>query len=80
MNADREHHDDMYVGVEFEFEKCPALSLFWISGVFVIEFPSAPPSLDHSDQCFPPSELAGILCLNSLVVHHLRVIQLISLQ
>ena len=33
-----------------------------------------PPSLDHSDQCFPPSELAEILCLNSLVVHHLRVI------
>ena len=28
MHADREHHHDMYVAVEFEFEKCPALSLF----------------------------------------------------
>ena len=27
FNADREHHHDMYVGVEFKFEKCLALSL-----------------------------------------------------
>ena len=80
MHIDGEHHHDMYVGIEFKFEKHHALSPFSISRVSVIGFPSGPPSLDHSYKFFLPSELAGIICLNSLVVHHLRIIQLISLQ
>ena len=51
MHIDGEHHHDMYVYVEFKFEKRHAVS---------------------------PSELAEFLSLDSLVGHHLWIIQISS--
>ena len=79
MHTDGEHHHDMYVGVEFKFEKCHALSPFRTGGVSFFGFSSGSPSLDHLDEFFPPFELAGFLCLNSLLVHHLWIIHMNSL-
>ena len=62
MHTDGEHHHDMYVGVEFKFEKRHALSSFRIGGDSLFEFSGGPPSQDHSVHFTPVvSEVSGLL-------------------
>ena len=76
MHADREHHHDMYVGVEFKFEKHHALSPFRIGRDSLFEFSGGPPSQVHSTHfTLVVSEVSALhQSVLELVPHALAVI------